>query len=995
MAILDTERQRVQDDLRGALVGEVLCDELTSQLYASDASIYQLRPLGVVRPRSVEDVAACVRYAIEHHLTLHPRGAGSGVSGESLGRGLVIDFSRYMRRWQRVDHGDTVRVQPGVVLAALNRDLAPLGRLYGPDPATRSVTTMGGVVSVDASGSHWLRYGSARDTVVSLQVVTAEGEVVELSDHGPGETGSIGRLARGVAAIVDRYQGPLQRMAASAPRARGGYRLDDAVQGGRVQLARLMAGSEGTLGLITEATVRTEPLPPNRGVALLFFHRLEAAARGALLTVRHGVVACDLMDRRLLEIARETEPQYEHLLPRSAEALLLVEMQGESLREVEDRMASLVADLCGQNDLAFASTSTFAPRTRDLYWRLSRRVVPRVYRLKGSSRALPFVEDVAVDPVHLPAVLTEIQDALKLEQATAMVFAHAGHGQLHIRPFLDLADPADQRRLRSLAERISEVAWRYQGTISGEHAAGLSRSWLLPRQYGDLWPAMAELKRLFDPGNLLNPGKITGAAVQGSEENLRPVRAVIEIIGEGTASDPAPAAEPAAASAAAGGTAAATAQLTVLQVWPTDEGIERTVRQCNGCGRCRTTAREQRQCPVFRALPSEEASPRAKANLLRGVLTGELDPAVLASDRAKEIADLCFGCHQCRLECPATVNIPKLVNEIKGQYVATNGLPLSDLLLCRIDALAPLLSRVPWTVNHLLRNGPVRWLLERTLGLSRARQLPPLAGRTFLRLAARRRWTRPVRQSGPKVVYFVDYFANYHDPDLGRALVEVLQHNGVGVYVPPRQVPSGITRIAAGDLKGARKLARRNVRLLADAVRQGYTVVTTEPAAALCLRHEYLNLVDDEDARLVAANAFEACRYLWDLHGRNELQLDFQPVAAQVAYHQPCHVRAIDAGSPGPDLMRLIPQLDVLSVEAGCTGMAGTWGLQRKNYRNSLRIGWPLISAMRKAPVQMATTECSACKMQIEHGASREVLHPLKLLAYAYRRMPHLAPMLT
>lgn len=397
---------------------------------------------------------------------------------------------------------------------------------------------------------------------------------------------------------------------------------------------------------------------------------------------------------------------------------------------------------------------------------------------------------------------------------------------------------------------------------------------------------------------------------------------------------------------------------------------------------------------MFRILPMEEAAPRAKANLLRGVLTGDIDPVSLATDRAKEVADLCFNCHQCRLECPASVDIPKITAELKGQYVATNGLPLSDLLFCRLDTIASALSQFPLLINWIMRNRATRWLLERTFGLTSARKLPRMTSRTFLRYAARRKLNRPIRHSGPKVVYFVDYFANHHDPAVGRALVEVLMHNRIGVYVPPKQVASGMARITAGDLKGARKLAKKNVRLLADAVRQGYKIVTTEPAAALCLRHEYLNLLDSDDARLVAENSFEACRYLWDLHSRNALQLDFSPISADVAYHQPCHVRAIDSGQPGPLLMKLIPGLNVHTIDAGCSGMAGTWGLQKKNYRNSLRIGWPMITAMREASVHLAATECSACQLQIEHGVKSPVQHPLKLLAYAYGRMPDVGRLL-
>jgi FAD/FMN-containing dehydrogenase/Fe-S oxidoreductase len=985
---MDIEKKRIEDDLRGVIRGDVYCDELTAQLYASDASIYQIPPLGVIRPRSAADVAACVKYSVENGLSVHPRGAGSGVAGESLGRGLVVDFSRYLRRWHRdaALGSNRVRVQSGIVLASLNRELAADGRQYGPDPATRSVTTMGSVLSINASGSHFLRSGSARDTVKSIEFVTASGDVVELSEHHPGEPTIQGRFAHGVTEIVRAYQPQLDAYLSRSALGNG-IRFDGVIdREGKVDLAKLVVGTQGVLGLITEATVDTEPIAAHRGVILLFFSRLESAAKGAVAAVGHGIVACDLMDRRLLEIARETEPAFAKLLPRDAEAMVLIELQGESLSHLQDRMAAIEEELCQPRGLAASSIKTVDRHQRDLFWALSRRVVPRLYRVKGDQSPVAIVEDVRIPPESMPIVLIEIQEVLKRHQVTATIFAHAGHGHLHIRPFLNLASERDCALLKPLSAEIAAAVWRLGGAVGTEHAAGLSRSWLLERQYGELWPAIQKLKRLFDPLGIMNPGKLAGDSLYHCDENIRPVSTEVEVVGRSTELIPAGPSEQLVAEASGN----PVRKLPVLQQWGTGRQIEQVVRACNGCGRCRTTAPDQRQCPMFRILPAEEASPRAKANLLRGVLTGALDPNDLALDRAKEIADLCFGCHQCRLECPASVDIPKIVNEIKAQYVATNGLKLSDLLASRIDRVSAFASRVPWLANYLISSPMWRWVLERTFGLSRARELPSVASQTFIRYAAKRQWTRVSRHGGTKVVYFVDHYANYHDVDLGRALAEVLQHNQIGLYVPPRQGVSGMARIAAGDMNGAVKIAKRNVRILAEAVRQGYTIITTEPAAALCLRREYLNLLDNEDAILVSKNTQEACRYLWDLHQQNRLSLDFKPITAEIAYHQPCHVRAIDDGEPGPKLMRLIPGLNVQEIHRGCSGMAGTWGLRQKNYRNSLRIGWPLISAMRKTTAQAAATECSSCKMQIEHGSGRATLHPLKLLAYAYGRMPRI-----
>ncbi|QDV64708.1 FAD-binding and (Fe-S)-binding domain-containing protein [Crateriforma conspicua] len=984
---MDIEQQRVQDDLRGVIAGDVLCDPLSTQLYASDASIYQVRPLGVICPAGVADVLATVRYACEHDIPLHPRGAGSGVAGESLGRGLVLDFSRHMRRVTASTDAETITVQSGAVLADVNRAIQNTGRMFGPDPATRSVTTMGSVVATNASGSHYLRSGAARDTVESVRVVTMDGELVELKPRKPSSDDLAGKYALGLNEIRHRFADLIQQSTQSPP-SRGGYRLDDVfADDGTVHLGRFFAGTQGTLAIMVDATMRTEVAPKHRGVALLFFHRVDSAARMAVAALDHGPVACDLMDRRLLQIARETEPGFADLLPIEAEAMLLIEVQGDVEAELEDRLRLIYRNLSTGHDGAFGFTCTTDEVERNRYWSLCRRVVPRQYRVRSSEAPLAFMEDLAVPVGRLPAVLTEIQDALKRHHTTATVFAHAGHGQLHIRPFLNLANSDDRDRLMRLSEETAEVVWKHGGAISVEHAAGLSRSYLMPKQYGELWQAMGQIKRLFDPLHRLHPGKYFGAILQKPNENLRPADQTIEITFEGRtvlqadtgSSGRSLEGEP------------SIPQLEVIQHWPGNATISQVTRACNGCGRCRTNSPAERQCPVYRASLKESATPRAKANLLRGVISGQLPVDCLTDDAAKAVADSCFNCHQCRVDCPASVNIPKIVGELKSQYVATNGLPLSDLLMGRIDTVAAIASRLPWLSNQLRRSVLFRWVAERMLGLAAARPLPPVQSETFLRLASKRRWNKATPSGGLKVVYFVDHYANYHDPDIGRALAEILQQNRIGLFVPTSQVTSGMPRITSGDLKGARKIARRNVRMLAEHVRQGYTIVATEPAAALCLKYEYPNLLDDEDAHLVAKHSYEACSYLWELHQGNRLSTEFNDVPLHLAYHQPCHLRVLDPDCTTPKLLSVIPGVNVRHIEAGCTGMAGTWGLQRKNYRNSLRIGWPLISAMRLADRSVATTECSSCKMQIEHGSGRETVHPLKLLAHAYGRMPKIA----
>jgi FAD/FMN-containing dehydrogenase/Fe-S oxidoreductase len=979
---MDQERTRIQEDLRGLISGPVQCDDLFLQLYASDASIYQLRPLGVVRPRSTADVAACLQYAHENAIAVHARGAGTGLAGESLGPGLVIDFAYGMRRILATDT-ESVRVQPGVVHEVLEAHLRSRGRRFGPDPATSDVTTMGSVIAVNASGSHALRYGTTREHVEHLQIVLADGHVMDVGQHRVGEDARHdvdprrSDLVQRLADVLSRHTELIAKWQPSPAASHSGYGLRGVLHDGVLELAKLVVGSEGTLALVTEATLATVPLVRHHGVVLLMFDKLEAAARAVLEVLPLEPSACDLMDRRHLSLAREDDVRYELLIPQQSEAVLLVEQEGDDAAEVRHRLEQTVLRVLRKKRLATGARTALDPEMVDLYTRLPRKFVSTLARMKGSRRPVPFVEDLVVPPAALPELLLTVQNALKRHHVTASLFAHAGHGQLHVRPLLNLTDPNDVAKMRHVADDLVAEVIAAGGTVGGEHADGLSRTPYLAQQFGPLLDVFREVKQIFDPTGILNPGKIIANGPGTVAENLRP--------------------EPRADATQADGVAEATAPAASLPLrlrWQPNE-IAQTAWQCNGCGACRAQSSEVRMCPIFRLAPSEEASPRAKANLVRGILVGQLDPGMLTQDQLKEVADLCVHCHMCRLECPAEVDIPKLMVEVKSAYVETNGLRPSDWFMTRIDLLGDFGSKFRTIVNWAIANRQARWLLEKVTGIAQGRKLPRFARQSYMELAGKRPIGRPSRHGDPKVLYFVDTYANYCDTQLAEATVAILQHNGVAVYVHPRQRHSAMPMIAAGAIDKARRVAQRNVSLLAEAVRQGYTIVASEPTATLCLTHEYPHLLDDEDARLVADHSSDVCHYLWQRHQQGKLQLDLKPQHLVIGYHAPCHLLALEVGRPGENLLRLIPGVSVRPLDRGCSGMAGTYGLKRENYRNSLRAGWGLISAVRHATIQIGATECSACKMQMEQATSKPTIHPLKILALAYGLMPEVATQLT
>jgi FAD/FMN-containing dehydrogenase/Fe-S oxidoreductase len=956
----EQQRERVHDDLRGAIKGELHFDELSRALYSTDASIFQVQPAGVAVPRDEEDVQALVRYAAANQITLIPRGAGTGLAGEALGRGIVVDLSRHFR--SIVDVGDdTVRVQPGVVNADLNARLARVGRRFAPNPASIVQCTVGGMLATNASGANALLYGYTRDYVAKLRIVANTGDAFSVGLEGPQQpAGRMEEVVRGVRALLERNAELVRSWRPRTRFNRCGYLLHDVLTPDHLDLARLLVGSEGTLAFFTEATLRTTPLPAGRSLILLGFDSLEAASRASLRALAGGPAACELIDRRLVTLAREKGAKVKALVPSEAEAVLLVEYESDTRNGASEAARELADRLHRTDRLALYAVTAFEQEEIETLWRLRETALPSLYALRGGPQPVAFVEDVGVPPDELPVYLHRVQELLKRHETTASFLIHVGTGQVHTRPFLDLQKADDAARLWALAEEVHSLALDLGGTVSAQHGTGLARTPWVARQYGPLYAVFRELKAIFDPHNLLNPGKIVGPDPGLPAWPLR--------------RNPVAALEP--------------AQWELR--WQPGE-VRAESSSCNGCGHCRTEAPAQRMCPLFRVTHAEAATPRAKANLLRYLLQEASDPRTLSSDEVREVSDLCVNCRMCAVECPAHVNIPKLMLEAKAANVAEHGLDRVDWTLSRTESFAAFASAFAALVNTGLANQAVRWVLEKFFGVSRKRHLPAFAGHSFLRRAARKGWTRRPRSRGPRVVYFVDVFANYNDPQIAEAAVAVLHHNGVEVFVPPGQRGCGMAPLAYGDVESAREVAHHNLRILAETARERLPIVCSEPTAALMLKQDYPSLVDDPDTQAVADRVVELTDFLWDLHLKGRLRTDFRPLDLSIGHHVPCHLKALGRPPAGPALLKLIPGLRVHTIDVNCSGMAGTFGLKAANYDLSLQAGRPMLEELNRPLALFGSTECSTCRLQMEEGSRKRTLHPVQYLALAYGLMPQVS----
>jgi FAD/FMN-containing dehydrogenase/Fe-S oxidoreductase len=996
------DQERLRDDLRGILRGEVLFDDLTRNLYATDASIFEVRPLGVVTPRDEEDVCVLVRYAAEHEVPLIPRGAGTGVAGESLGRGVIVDLSRHMRAILDVGE-DTIRVQPGVTLREINTALAAVGRRFAPNPACLECTA-GGMLATNASGSRALHHGYARDHVESLRLVLDTGDVVAvarerrqsiLREANPDSSVAVPlpmpRLDDIVTSLATLLEQNAEVIREYQPRTRFnrcGYLLADVLTAEHVDLPKLLVGSEGTLGLFTQATLRTIPQPGGQAVVLLGFDSLDAAVQAVGLVMQTPAVSCDLLDRRLLALARNVAPVP---LPASVEAALLIEFEGESQAEARDRALELAERVKRQERGAVHSRVAAEPEEVERIWKVRESALPGLYGLRGQFQAVAFVEDVGVPPELIGVYLESVQKILQKHEATASFLVHAATGQVHARPFLDLRRAEDVARLHALAEEIHTLALERGGTVSTQHGTGLSRTPWVARQYGALYPVLRQVKSIFDPRHLFNPGKIIARSEAPANWPLRQGYHGASRNGEPATEVETPEVLP---HPALGRTASG---LTTFLYWPEEDPRAESER-CNGCGQCRTVAPASRMCPIFRATHDEAATPRAKANLLRGLLQEGADRRELSSDEVRAVADLCVNCKMCAHECPAHVNIPRLMLEAKAANVERHGLDRSDWAMSRTETFTRVGSVLAPIANAVMRNPAMRWLLEKVVGVSRHRRLPGFAAKSFLRRAASQGWTRPPEgrvASQFRVAYFVDIFANYNDPSIAEAVVAVLHHNGVEVYVPPGQRGCGMAPLAYGDVDKARRTVLRNLRILAELAREGYTILCSEPTAALMLKQDALDLLPlgDErtDAELVARQTVEWTAYVWELLQQGRLRTDFHRLELAVGHHVPCHLKALGVVPRGPALLALIPGLRVRTIDVSCSGMAGTYGLKSANYDTSLAAGRPMLEEMGRPGVLFGSTECSTCRLQMEDGAGKRTLHPAKYLALAYGLMPELA----
>lgn len=960
-----TSADSLRQELEQQVSGETRFDAVSRVLYSTDASVYQIQPLGVVLPRTTDDIVQVVRICGRHGVPITARGGGTSQAGQAIGSGVVLDTSKYLNRILEVNASERwARVEPGVVLDQLNVTLRPHGLRFAPDISTASRATIGGMMANNSSGARSLVYGKTIDHVLEQRVVLADGSIAhfrvlsadELDAASTGDTleANAYRMVRELAAT---HRDEIDRRFPKILRRVGGYNLDAFVGDQPFNLCKLMVGSEGTLGVVVEAKIKLVPLPKAKAVLAIHFADLLQSLAAVPAILEHHPVAIEVMDNFILNHTREN-PAFERMrdfIVGDPGALLVVEFYGDTDDLLGPRLDALEKDLAGRH-FGYHFHRALDPKSQAKIWNLREAALGLSMAMKGDAKSLSFVEDTAVAPEKLRDYIERFLALIHRHGTTAGVYAHASVGCLHVRPVIDLKTSEGIERFESIANGSADLVLEFGGAISGEHGDGLVRTPFVRKMFGDeLYGAFRAIKKQFDPAGIFNPSKIVDPV--SLTANLRY------------------------------GAEYKTADPPTFFDYSEYGGVVRAVEMCSGLGVCRKKL-DGTMCPSYMATREEAHSTRGRANVLRLAMNGTPGAMPLAAKDVYAVLDLCLECRACRSECPVGVDMARFKSEFLASYWASNGTPWRARMFGAIDRMSRWGSRFAPVSNWVMANSGVRYLSERLIHLDRRRRFPQWKRHTF------EDWSKanaPAQQAN-SVLLFNDTFTNHFDPEIGIGATQVLNSIGHKVGVLPYHC-CGRPLISQGLLEQARARARETTEAFYSAALAGKHIVFCEPSCLSAVREDLPGLLRGElreQADLVASQCVLFEEFMEGELRSGNSPLNFTPGPRKLLLHGHCHQKSMGLLAPALALLSRIPGTSVVDLDAGCCGMAGSFGYLREHYDVSRQIGErKLLPAVRNADEgTVVIAGGTSCRHQVMDFTGRVAVHPAILLRDHIRPAP-------
>ncbi|MCP4115562.1 MAG: FAD-binding protein [Desulfobacteraceae bacterium] len=948
----------IYDSLESRLKGELHQDIFRRHMLATDASIFKFLPECVAYPANSDDIAKILSFAREHNLSVHARGTGSGVCGSALGRGIVVDFTKHMNRLIRLDlDGHSFECEPGFRMGELDQALKGSGLFFPPDPSSGEYASFGGMYNTNASGAHSVKYGNVGDYCLDADIVLTDGSLITLSDLMSRDES---RLPENLQPLFGLYRNNAERIEKAYPPVRfntTGYNLRKLVSEGRLDLRGLFAGAEGTLGIITRLKFKLIEKPAHDSLVVAYFKDIVSSARAVEAILPLNPCGIEVMDKSLLGLARKNDPALDAAMPNDIDNLLLIGFD-EHTPEACLEKAEAAGNLIRENNWSDTLHLAVSREEQANFWAIRKAAVPILYRLKGEKKVLALIEDAAVPVDRLVEYFKGIYKLLGDLGVNFVLFGHISKGLMHTRPMLNLKDKHDVDLLKPIADGVFQLVNSLGGAISGEHGDGRLRSPYIRAQYPDIFELFQKTKQILDPHNLLNPDIITGEAKDGLTHSLR--------YGPGYQ-------------------AKNIYRNPVFQ----NNDFQTEVEKCHGCSKCTTVTHATRMCPVYKATRDEAAAPKAKANILRALISGAIEEKQAYADGLFHVLNHCINCGSCHNECPSQVNIPRMVMAAKADYAKKFGPAPTDRLLTSADTAARLTGGFSHLVMPLVDNSFFKQAGEKLLGISSQRplvcfakeslkkrlgcQAPQIIKKTsgaFTILPAQS------QAQGKKVLYFPGCYASWIRPETAMAFIKVLSALGMEVYVPNAHC-CGLPMLSKGMTGKSISAIEKNLKQWGNMVKRVDHIAVTCSTCGLALKSKWQYLNRTNIVREVAKKTIHGTSLIQNhMHG-----LTLKETSRKVAYHTPCHLKVQPEAASSIGMLKALPGIEVNPLECHCCGMAGTWGMMAKNFDLSRKIGSDLIQKLNSSGADTGATDCPTCTMQMQAFSSKPVVHPVEILA--------------